>query len=232
MEVAAQLAEIRERVVSAARRVDRDPEEVEVMVVSKTFPAERVRDAVEAGQVLLGENKVREAAEKIPLLPAALRWHLIGHLQRNKVRKALPLFEAIHSIDSLKLAKYADGIAAELALNPRVYLQVNIGGEESKHGFTGEELGGDLEALLELERLEVVGLMCLPPAEPEARNARRWFAEMRDLRDRLEERGGVPLPGLSMGMSHDYEIAIEEGATMVRVGSAVFGNRKPKREGI
>ncbi len=231
MEVAAQLAEIRERVGSAARRAGRAPEEVEVMVVSKTFPAEVVREAVDAGQVMFGENKIQEALGKIPLLPSTLRWHLIGHMQRNKVRKALPAFEAIHSIDSVKLANYADGIASELGLSPRVYLQVNIGEEESKHGFSGEELDRALEALLQLERLEVTGLMCLPPAESDPRDSRRWFAALRALRDRLEARGGVPLPGLSMGMSGDFEIAIEEGATIVRVGSAVFGNRKSnKRE--
>lgn len=225
MDIAAQLAEIQERAGSAARRAGRDPGAVEVMAVSKTFPAEVVRGAVEAGQLLFGENKLQEAAEKIPLLPSQLRWHLIGHLQRNKVRKALPLFEAIHGIDSLKLAKYADHVAVELGLHPGVYLQVNIGREESKHGFHADDLKGALEELLQLERLEVRGLMCIPPVETDPGKSRHWFSEVRELRDALEQQGGVPLPGLSMGMSHDYELAIEEGATVVRVGSAVFGKR-------
>jgi pyridoxal phosphate enzyme (YggS family) len=225
VDIAAQLAEIQERAGSAARRAGREPDALEIMAVTKTFPAEVVRGALEAGQILFGENKVQEAAEKIPLLPSKLRWHLIGHLQRNKVRKALPLFEAIHGIDSLKLAKYADGVAGELGLHPGVYLQVNIGREDSKHGFHADELKGALEELLQLKRLEVLGLMCLPPVETDPGKARRWFSEVRELRDALEQQGGVPLPGLSMGMSHDYELAIEEGATVVRVGSAVFGNR-------
>jgi pyridoxal phosphate enzyme (YggS family) len=225
VDIAAQLAEIQERAGSAARRAGREPDALEIMAVTKTFPAEVVRGALEAGQILFGENKVQEAAEKIPLLPSKLRWHLIGHLQRNKVRKALPLFEAIHGIDSLKLAKYAAGVAAELGLHPGVYLQVNIGREDRKHGFHADELKGALEELLQLERLEVLGLMSLPPVETDPGKARRWFSEVRELRDALEQQGGVPLPGLSMGMSHDYELAIEEGATVVRVGSAVFGNR-------
>lgn len=227
-EIAGRLAEIRERAADAAKRSGRLPAEVEVMVVSKTFPAELVRSAVDAGHLLFGENKVQESEGKVPSLPPGLRWHLIGHLQRNKVRKALPLFEAIHSIDSLKLARYVNGVAGELGVRPQVYLQINLGGEERKHGFRPEELGTVLEGVLELAHLEPAGLMCIPPAGPDAR---RWFAALRELRDSLGERAGNNLPGLSMGMSHDYEVAIEEGATIVRVGSAVFGSRTPPATG-
>lgn len=221
-EVAARLAEIRERAEAAARKSGRAPDAVEVMVVSKTFPPEVVQGAVDAGHALFGENKVQEAEGKIPALPAGLRWHLIGHLQRNKARKALSLFETIHSVDSLKLARHLDRVSGELGLRRQVFLQVNIGSEENKSGFGTADLGGVVDEVLDLKHLEVEGLMCIPPAGPEAR---RWFAELRELRDGLEERAGRKLPGLSMGMSHDYEVAIEEGATIVRVGSAVFGPR-------
>ena len=221
-EIAARLAGIRERAVAAVLRSGRDPSEVEVMVVSKTFPAEVVRGVVEAGQVLLGENKVQEALEKAPALGEGLRWHLIGQLQRNKVRKALPLFEAVHSVDSLKLARQIDRVAGELDLRPMVYLQVNVGAEESKGGFGTEEMVEVVDEIKSMAHLRVEGLMCIPPAGPDAR---RWFSTLRELRDGLQAGCGVPLPGLSMGMSHDFEVAIEEGATMVRVGSAVFGER-------
>ena len=221
-EIAARLAEIRERTDAAARRSGRSPEDVEGMVVSKTFPAEVVQGAVDAGHTLFGENKVQEAEGKIPCLAPGLRWHLIGHLQRNKARKALPLFEAIHSLESLKLARYLDGIAGELDMHPQVYLQVNLGEEESKHGFRASELAGLVDDMGRLKHLKLVGLMCIPPAGPDGR---RWFSSLRELRDDLEARSGVALPGLSMGMSHDFETAIEEGATIVRVGSAVFGVR-------
>jgi pyridoxal phosphate enzyme (YggS family) len=224
-EIAANLAEIRERADGAARRAKRGPGEVEVMVVSKTFPAELVQGAVDAGHSLFGENKVQEAEGKIPGLDAGLRWHLIGHLQRNKIRKALPLFEAVHSLDSLKLAGAVDRVAGELGLRPQVYLQVNLGREESKHGFQDDALAAVLDDLLTLEHVGLVGLMCIPPAGPDVR---RWFSALRELRDDLEVRSGIKLPGLSMGMSHDYETAIEEGATMVRVGSAVFGPRSKR----
>jgi pyridoxal phosphate enzyme (YggS family) len=195
------------------------------MVVSKTWPVSVVMGAVEAGHVLFGENKVQELCAKAPEMPAHLRWHFIGHLQRNKVRKVLPHVEAVHSIDSLKLARYCDRIAGELKLSPSVYLEVNLGGEESKHGFAPADLKEAIGELGALDQLSVEGLMCIPPAEKDEEKARRWFAKLRDLRDDLEREGGVPLPGLSMGMSHDYVVAIEEGSTIVRVGSAVFGPR-------
>jgi PLP dependent protein len=225
-DITANLAEIRGRVAEAERRSGRRPGEVELMVVSKTWPVETIGEVVAAGQRLFGENKVQEVCAKAPELGGDLRWHFIGHLQRNKVRKLLPHAEAIHSIDSEKLARYCDGIAGNLGRRLEVYLEVNLGAEDNKCGFAGEEVEGALEALRGLEHLDIVGLMCIPPDESDADRARRWFAGMRELRDGLRERSGLALPGLSMGMSHDYEVAIEEGATMVRVGSAVFGERR------
>jgi pyridoxal phosphate enzyme (YggS family) len=224
-DVTANLAEIRARVEEATKRSGRDPAEVDLMVVSKTWPVSVIEEAVEAGQVLFGENKVQDAGEKIPQMSPGLRWHFIGHLQRNKVRKILPLVEAVHSIDSVKLARYCDTIAKELGLSRAVYLEVNLGGEEKKHGFTKGVLESALTELRELQNIRIAGLMCIPPIEEDAGKARGWFVALRELRDELERQTGVVLPGLSMGMSHDYEVAIEEGATIVRVGSAIFGKR-------
>lgn len=228
-EIATNLANVRARVAEAAQKSGRAPNEVQLLAVSKTWPAEIVREVVDEGQVHLGENKVQEALAKAPLLPSELSWHLIGPLQRNKVRKALPLFETLHGISSLRLAEAVNRVAGELGLFPKVYLQINIGEEESKSGFLKEELAVQLGQLLALDRLEILGLMTIPPAEEDAEKARKWFVRLQTLRDELVEKEGVPLPGLSMGMSHDFEVAIEEGATVVRVGSAIFGHR-PRKE--
>ncbi len=219
------LAAIQERLAEAAARSGRRPSAVELLAVSKTFPAARVREAVEAGHCLFGESRVQEAEPKIAELPARLRWHFVGHLQGNKVRKALPLFEAIHSIDSLELARTVDRVADELGLFPRIYLQANLAREASKFGFTREDFERDLDELLGLGRLQITGLMAIPPARPDPQESRADFAALRALRDHLESRAGIPLPGLSMGMSDDFPVAVEEGATIVRVGSALFGAR-------
>jgi hypothetical protein len=224
-DVAANLAFIHEQIRAACLRAGRQESEVTLIAVTKTFPADRVREAFDAGQRDVGENRLQEAESKIPLLPAALRWHYIGQLQRNKVRKVLPLFAMIHSIDSLRLAQYTNEVARELGLFPRVFLQINLAGEESKAGFSIEELRASWESLLSLDRLEIVGLMTVPPAVDDAENSRPWFAALRALRDDLAHQTNTPLPYLSMGMSGDYEVAIEEGATHVRIGSAVFGRR-------
>jgi pyridoxal phosphate enzyme (YggS family) len=224
-EVAEQLQEIRQRIAAACARAGRDVQEVTLIAVTKTFSAERVREAVDAGQVDVGENRLQEAEGKIPLLPASLRWHYIGQLQRNKVRKVLPLFAMVHSIDSLRLAQYANEVARDLGLFPQVFLQVNHAEEETKAGFRATELREQWTALMALDRLEVVGLMTVPPAVDDPEKARPWFAALRALRDELGRMNGAPLPYLSMGMSGDYEVAIEEGATHVRIGSAIFGSR-------
>ena len=213
---------VRDRIAKAARRAGRNPGEVELVAVSKKQPAELIREAVDAGQLLFGENRVQEAMVKIPSLPGSLRWHLVGHLQSNKIRKALPLFELIHSVDSAELAGEIDRIAGETGLFPRVLLEVNVSGEGSKHGFRPEQLERDLETLLALPRLQVEGFMTMAPLAPEAEAARPFFAGLRELRDRMAARAGIPFGILSMGMSGDFEVAVEEGATLVRVGSAIF----------
>ena len=224
-DIAARLDLVRGKVAEALKRSGRTDGDVELLAVSKTWPAEVVGEAVAAGHKLFGENKVQEAEAKVPLLPADLAWHLVGPLQRNKVRKALPLFQTLHGVGSLKLAEAIERVAGELGCHPRIFLQINIGSEESKSGFLPDEIERDLEVLLNLERTEVLGLMTIPPREEDPSEIRRWFVQLRELRDKLEQVGGAPLPGLSMGMSHDYEIAIEEGSTIVRVGSAIFGPR-------
>ena len=229
--IAANLARVNARIAEACRRRGRDPAGVELIAVSKTFPAEAVREAMEAGQTIFGESRLQEAEPKIPLLPASSRWHFIGRVQRNKVRRMLPVFEAVHGVDSLRLATYMDGVAAELGLFPKIFLQVNIGGEKTKGGFETDAIMREATEIFALPRLEVMGLMCIPPAEREAEDSRRWFEAMRVLRDELEKKHSTPLPSLSMGMSGDFEVAVEEGATHVRVGSSIFGGRAYRVEG-
>jgi len=224
--ITTRLQAIRDRITAAATRCGRDPASVELLAVSKTFPVEAIREALDAGQVRFGENKVQEVMAKAPLLPAEIEWHLIGHLQSNKVRKILPLASFIHSIGSLSLARDVDRIAGELGLFPKVYLEVNLAAEGSKHGFSAESLRSSLEVLYTLQRLEIQGLMCIPPFADDPEKSRPYFVQLRELRDELEKAGGAPLPQLSMGMSHDFEIAIAEGSTIVRVGSAIFGERR------
>lgn len=216
---------VKSKLASALARSGRNAGEVELVAVSKTFPAEIIREAVDAGLCLFGENKVQELLTKQPVLPSNLRWHLIGHLQSNKIRKILPVADVIQSVDSLALAQNINRIAAELGLFPKVYLEVNVAAEASKFGFTPATLESQIEELLKLERLEIQGLMCIPPPCPDEEDSRKYFVVLREFRDRLEKQSGAPFSGLSMGMSHDYEVAIQEGATMVRVGSAIFGGR-------
>jgi pyridoxal phosphate enzyme (YggS family) len=221
-QIADNLTAVRQRVSAAAAT---SGQTVDLLVVSKTWPAEVVREAVEAGQRLFGENRLQEGEEKIPRLSGDLEWHFIGGLQRNKVRKILPLFPVIHSLSSMKLLRFAGRVAGELGLRPKVYLEVNIGAEESKHGFLPDELRAHLDDLLSVDHLDLQGLMCIPPRVETAEEARPWFAKVRELQEEMEERSGMSFPGLSMGMSNDYEVAIEEGSTIVRVGSAIFGPR-------
>lgn len=230
-DVGENLAGIKARISAACARAGRSLDEVELIAVSKTFPADSVREAWDSGQRVFGESKLQEAEPKIEVLPGAIQWHFIGRVQRNKVRKLLASFPVIHAIDSLKLASYADGIAEELGLYPKVFLQVNIGAEESKGGFSPEELRAEMQGLLGLKRLEIIGLMCIPPEGPDPESARPWFRALRELRDSLERDFDTKLPALSMGMSGDYEVAIEEGATHVRVGSAIFGRRSYRVDG-
>ena len=223
--IAENLEMVKGRVAEAAAR---SGSEVDLLVVSKTWPVEVVNEVVDAGQVLFGENRLQEGEEKIPNLPDDLEWHFIGGLQRNKIRKVLPLFPVIHSISSMKLARFTDRVASELGLTAKIYLEVNIGAEESKHGFSPDELRGSLEEMSELTHLDWQGFMCLPPRAVTPEDARPWFAQVRELQEELEATSGQKLPGLSMGMSGDFEVAIEEGSTIVRVGSAIFGPRIKK----
>jgi len=223
------LAEVRARMAEASRKAGRKPEETELVAVTKTHPPEALQEALAAGQTLFGENRVQEARAKMPLVSSRARWHLIGHLQKNKVRQALAVFEMLHGIDSLELARDVQRIADEDGQRPRVLLEVNVAGEASKFGFKPEGLEGGLETLIaEMPRLDVQGLMVIPPFSPEGEDSRRYFVALRELRDGLQEKLRVGLPVLSMGMSGDYEVAIEEGATLVRVGTAIFGERKGK----
>lgn len=227
----ARLAAVRARIRAACAVAGRAEDSVELIAVSKTFPAEAVRELCAAGQWVFGESRQQEAAPKIAALPGAIHWHFIGRVQRNKVRKLLPSFEVIHAVDSLRLAAHLNEVAAELGLFPKVFLQVNVAAEVSKGGFEPALLDAELPALLALQRLEIQGLMTIPPEGPDPESSRPWFARLRTLRDGLARNHEVSLPGLSMGMSGDFEVAIAEGATHVRVGSAIFGTRPAAVEG-
>src|SRR5437773_736330 len=231
MDIAENVACVREQIAQAAAKARRAVDEIELVAITKTHPAEKVREAVEAGQTLFGESRVQEARVKIPELPSNLRWHFVGHLQKNKIRHALPLFELIHSVDSLALAEDINRIAEEEGLHPRVLLEVNVAGEGSKFGFGPDKLREDLENLLAFSRLSILGLMTIPPIAEEAESSRKYFVQLRELRNRLQTEFHVDLAQLSMGMTQDFAVAVEECATLVRVGTAIFGERsRPKRE--
>ncbi len=225
MDLAANLQDIKKRIADACGRVERDPASVALVAVTKTHPPEVVGEAARLGLTLFGESKVQEAKGKIPLCSSKLRWHMIGHLQSNKCREAIQLFEMIQSVDSFHLAEELNRRAEQASKTMPVLLEVNIVGEASKFGYKPEEVLVDLERLNALPRLEIHGLMTIPPWTPLPEKARPVFRKLRELKERCEQLLGAPLPHLSMGMSHDFEVAIEEGATMVRVGTALFGER-------
>ncbi|HZP64376.1 MAG TPA: YggS family pyridoxal phosphate-dependent enzyme [Terriglobales bacterium] len=222
---------VRERMTAAAKRVGRDPNEVALMAVSKTFPPETIREAYGAGLRLFGENRVQEFAGKGEALGDLhhAEWHMIGHLQTNKAAKAAELFAAVDSVDSLRLAQKLDYAAKELGKKLRVLIEINVGGEEAKSGVAARS--ADLEQLLQgagdLEHLEIRGLMTVPPFTEDSQQARPYFCKLRKLREELAARAlpRISMDVLSMGMSHDFEIAIEEGSTCVRVGTGIFGER-------
>ena len=214
------------KIAAACRRSGRDPAEVEIVAVTKTHGAEVVDEAWRAGLAIVGENKVQEAAWKKPASMTGPSWHLIGHLQSNKVRHALELFDFIHSVDSAKLADRINQVADEMGASPRILLEVNVSGEKSKSGLKPEEVRGVLEHIAaECPRVTVEGLMTMAPFSENPENARPFFRRLRKLRDELERALGIGLPRLSMGMSGDYEVAVEEGATWVRLGTVLFGER-------
>jgi pyridoxal phosphate enzyme (YggS family) len=224
--IADRLAAVRRRVDAAASDRGRDPVTVTLISVGKTFPAEVVDEAVLAGATDLGENRVQEAVAKKPGVSEA-RWHLIGPLQRNKARAALEVFDIVHTVDRFEIADRLQYLLAEHWPERRldVLLEVNVAEEPQKAGAFPEDASELLEHALCCDRLSIRGLMAIPPWAEDPEASRPWFRKLRELRDRLQDKTGHPLPELSMGMSHDFEIAIAEGATMVRVGTAIFGPR-------
>src|SRR5207244_2128152 len=203
------LERVREFIAESAKKIGHSPGDIELVAISKTHDADRVREAIDAGQQLFGESRVQEARAKIPLLPSSLRWHFVGHLQKNKIRHALPLFELFHSVDSSALAREMNRIAEEDGAHPRVLLEVNVSGEGSKFGFKPESLRAEMESLLALPRLSLEGLMTIPPLADEAEASRKFFVQLRELRNSLEKDFDVKLPHLSMCMMQDFGIALE-----------------------
>ena len=227
-DIVGNLAAIRERIAAAAAAAGRPPDDVRLLAVSKTFSADHVRAAHAAGQRDFGENKVQEALQKIAeTADLDIRWHLIGHLQSNKAKKAAPAFAAIHSVDSVDLLQRIDAAAADAGASPELFIQVDLAGEATKFGAREDEVPAIARAAMDCRAARLSGLMLLPPWFDDPERARPYFRRLRALRQRLVEEGidGSTLRELSMGMSHDFEVAIQEGATLVRVGTAIFGKR-------
>jgi pyridoxal phosphate enzyme (YggS family) len=228
LSIAGRLTEVRARIDAAARSAGRDPASIRLVAVSKTFPIEAVRAAYEAGQREFGENRVQEALQKISQsADLSIRWHLLGHLQMNKARKAGPAFATVQSVDSVELLQKLDRAAGESGQTPELLIQVDLAGEATKHGAPPAEVPRLLDAAAACRAARVAGLMTLPPAPDAPEDSRPWFRRLRDLRDAWQA-AGVPAPmlrELSMGMSGDFEVAVQEGATLVRVGTAIFGSR-------
>ena len=227
-DIAGNLAAIRQRVAAAAAAADRPAADITLLAVSKTFGADHVRAAHAAGQRDFGENKVQEALQKMQeTADLPVRWHLIGHLQSNKAKKAAPSFAAIHAIDSVDLLRRVDAAAAEAGTAPELYIQVDLAGETTKFGASEADVPAIARAAVDCRAARLMGLMLLPPWFDDPERARPYFRRLRELRDRLVDSGidASSLRGLSMGMSHDFEVAIQEGATLVRVGTAIFGKR-------
>lgn len=227
-DIADNIARVRDRIVAACQRAGRKPDDVRLIAISKTVPAERIREAYEAGLRDFGENRVQEAAAKRPALSdLTATWHLVGHLQSNKAKPARDLFHWVQSVDSVHLGERLDKVVACRGDRLHVLIEVNLGGEESKAGVNENEVLPLVESLSRLETLEVRGLMMIPPYFDDPAQARPYFRRLRQLAEEIakEHLPGVAMQELSMGMSHDFEVAIEEGATMVRVGTAIFGAR-------
>jgi pyridoxal phosphate enzyme (YggS family) len=228
MSIADRLTDVRARIAAAARSADRDPASILLVAISKTFPIDLVREAYAAGHRDFGENRVQEALDKIEASPdLPVRWHLVGHLQSNKARRAAQAFATIQSIDSIALLRKVDAGAAEAGTAPELLIQVDLADEATKFGVPAAEVPALFEAAGSLRAARVVGVMALPPYPDTPEDSRPWFRQLRDLR-REWLAAGVPaamLRELSMGMSGDFEVAIQEGATMVRVGTAIFGRR-------
>ena len=220
------LQKIQARVVAACERAGRSASEVSLMAVSKGHPPSAIRELVDLGQVLFGESKVQEAKLKMGQCPGSAQWQMIGHLQTNKVRDAVRLFSMIQSVDSLRLAEEIQSAADKASKTVRILLEVNVAGESSKFGYPPERALEELMTLNALPRLEIHGLMTIAPWSPTPERARAVFRKLAELKRRCEDRLGAPLPVLSMGMSGDFEVGIEEGATLIRVGTLLFGERR------
>jgi len=225
MDLAANVEKVQQRIAAACARAGRNTSSVTLLAVTKSHPPELVREATQYGLTLFGENKVQEAKAKIPLCPERARWHMIGHLQTNKARDAVELFHMIQAVDSLRLAEEINKRAEQASKTMPVLLEVNIVGEASKFGYQPVQLLKELLQLNALPRLEIHGLMTVPPWSPVQERARPAFRKLRELKMQCEDVLGVPLPQLSMGMTGDFEVAIEEGATLVRIGTGLFGER-------
>jgi PLP dependent protein len=219
---------VRVRIAAACARAGRSPDDVTLVAISKTFGPEEIREATEAGLTLFGENKVQEAAQKIPLCSSAVEWHLVGHLQRNKVKFVPSLFRMVHAVDSWRILEALNQACDAAGVRLPVLLEINVSGEGSKFGLPPELGQQVLEQANGLSCVEVRGLMTMPPYHPDPEAARPFFRKLRALRDEWKAATGFGLPELSMGMSGDFEVAIEEGATFVRLGTILFGPRKPR----
>jgi pyridoxal phosphate enzyme (YggS family) len=229
LELKQRLEDIRERIRRAAESCNRDPDSIRLVAVSKTVPAETVKEAIEAGATILGENYVQEAREKFDaLVHYPVSWHFIGHLQSNKAKYAVRLFDLIHSVDSLKLARALDKEAKKVDKIQPILVQVNISGEDTKSGISAEDAAGLISEISHLKNLSINGLMTMPPYFYQPEKVRPYFAALRELRDQIQKQSlpSVSPAELSMGMTGDFEAAIEEGATLVRIGTAIFGERK------
>tara|TARA_B100000676_G_C18054123_1_gene833235 strand:- start:429 stop:1127 length:699 start_codon:yes stop_codon:yes gene_type:complete len=223
--IAENLAQIQQRISVACERSGRSPKEVQLVAVGKKFTAQVIKEAADCGLNLFGENRVQEAKIKIPDCPGHLRWHFIGNLQTNKCKDAVALFDMLHAVDSLHLAEELNKRCEQLAKVMPVLLEVNVSGEGSKHGFTPKDAIEATQAFFDFPKLELHGLMTMAPFSRQAESTRPYFRKLRELKNDCEEKLGASLPELSMGMSGDYEIAIEEGATLIRLGTTLFGPR-------
>jgi pyridoxal phosphate enzyme (YggS family) len=228
--LAENLEKIQQRIRGACERAGREENSITLLAVSKTHPPETINAAAELGLACFGENKIQEAKAKIPLCSGKLRWHFIGHLQSNKCRDAVELFEMIQGVDSLGLAQEISKRCEQAAKRMPILLEVNVAGEASKFGYRPDKLLGEVEEINALPRIEIHGLMAVPPWSPEPESSRPHFRRLRELKSECEQILVAPLPHLSMGMSGDFEMAIEEGATIVRIGTALFGPRQKSRQ--
>lgn len=223
--IAANIKNVLQRMKLAAERVNRKPEEIKLVAVTKTVDIPRIREAISAGIIIIGENRVQEAREKFKEIGRAVQWHLIGHLQTNKVKYVLDIFNLIHSIDSPSLAEEIQRRAETRGIRMNVLIEVNLSGEKTKFGILPEAVSGLVKSICRLKNINIQGLMTMPPFSESPEDSRPYFSMLRMIRDSIQKEG-IMINDLSMGMSNDFEVAIEEGATMVRIGTAIFGERR------